>query len=128
MTAEELSKQIEDGVIFYCYLERNKMLGVMGIQEKQDVNLIRHAYVRTSQRNKGIGGLLLEYLISKSDKPVLIGTWKAATWAIHFYEKHGFSLVSEEEKNTLLKKYWKIPERQIETSVVLVDKNYKQIL
>jgi N-acetylglutamate synthase-like GNAT family acetyltransferase len=96
----------------------------MGVQDKADVQLIRHAYVRTNRRNKGVGTLLLRELIKDSTKPILIGTWKAATWAISFYEKHGFSLLDEEEKNRLLKKYWVIPDRQVETSVVLVDTKY----
>jgi N-acetylglutamate synthase-like GNAT family acetyltransferase len=125
MPKEELKTQIEDGVRFSCYTEEDKIIGVMGIQDKKEVYLIRHAYVTTSQRKKGIGTLLLQNLIRDSKKPILIGTWKAAQWAIHFYEKHGFSLVSEEEKNILLRKYWKIPSRQIETSVVLADINYK---
>src|SRR5712692_9934916 len=86
-----------------------------------DVELIRHAYVRTKQRNKGIGTILLQDLIKDAPRPILIGTWKAAIWAISFYEKNGFRLVDEEEKNRLLKKYWSIPDRQVETSVVLVD-------
>jgi N-acetylglutamate synthase-like GNAT family acetyltransferase len=93
----------------------------MGIQDKEEVKLIRHAYVRTAKRNKGIGGILLKHLISDSDKPVLIGTWKDAVWAIAFYQKNGFSLVDENSKNHLLKKFWGVPERQIETSVVLTD-------
>jgi N-acetylglutamate synthase-like GNAT family acetyltransferase len=121
MTKEELKKQIEDGVRFSCYLNENKIVGVMGIQDKKDVTLIRHAYVATKERKKGIGTLLLQKLIKDSEKPILIGTWKAAHWAISFYEKHGFSLVSEEEKDSLLRKYWDIPTRQIETSVVLAD-------
>jgi N-acetylglutamate synthase-like GNAT family acetyltransferase len=127
MSSKELQEQLEDGVIFYCYEENHCMLGVMGIQGKENVDLIRHAYVRTQQRQKGIGGLLLEYLIENSTKPMLIGTWKEASWAIHFYEKHGFFLVSKEEKNTLLPAYWRIPKRQIETSVVLVDKRYRSL-
>jgi N-acetylglutamate synthase-like GNAT family acetyltransferase len=125
MPKEELKTQIEDGVRFSCYLEENKIMGVMGIQDKEDVYLIRHAYVLTNQRSKGIGTLLLQELIQGSEKPILIGTWKAAEWAIRFYEKHGFSLVSEEEKNMLLRKYWNIPSRQVETSVVLADANYR---
>jgi N-acetylglutamate synthase-like GNAT family acetyltransferase len=125
MTKEELQAQIEDGVRFSCYVDNNEIIGVMGIQDKADVELIRHAYVRTKQRNKGIGTLLLQELIKDAKKPILIGTWKAADWAIHFYEKHGFRLVAEEEKNRLLKKYWAIPDRQVETSVVLVDGKYK---
>ena len=121
MTKEELQAQIEDGVRFSCYVDNNEIIGVMGIQDKTDVELIRHAYVRTKQRNKGIGTLLLQELIKDANKPILIGTWKAADWAIRFYEKHGFRLVEEEEKNRLLKKYWAISDRQVETSVVLVD-------
>jgi N-acetylglutamate synthase-like GNAT family acetyltransferase len=126
MTKEELKAQIEDGVRFSCYVDNNEIIGVMGIQEKADVELIRHAYVRMKQRNKGIGTLLLRELIKDSSKPILIGTWKAADWAIRFYEKHGFCLVDEEEKNRLLKKYWSIPDGQVETSVVLVDEKYKK--
>jgi N-acetylglutamate synthase-like GNAT family acetyltransferase len=126
MTKEELKAQIEDGVNFSCYVDNNEIVGVMGIQDKTDVELIRHAYVRTKQRNKGIGTLLLRELIKDSTRPILVGTWKAATWAISFYEKNGFSLVDEEEKNRLLKKYWAIPDRQVETSVVLVDEKYKK--
>jgi N-acetylglutamate synthase-like GNAT family acetyltransferase len=125
MTKEELKAEIEDGVQFSCYVDDQEILGVMGIQDKGDVKLIRHAYVRTKQRQKGIGTVLLQELINNSTKPILIGTWKAADWAIRFYEKHGFCLVGEEEKNRLLKKYWTIPERQVETSVVLVDGKHK---
>jgi len=124
MTKEELREQIENGVEFSCYVEADEILGVMGIQDRTDVDLIRHAYVRTKCRNMGIGSLLLTELLKSSSKPILIGTWRAASWAIGFYEKHGFSLVEEEEKNRLLRKYWKIPDRQVETSVVLVDGKY----
>jgi Acetyltransferase (GNAT) domain len=96
----------------------------MGIQDKIDVLLIRHAYVLTTSRNNGIGTKLLKELVRNSEKPVLIGTWKDATWAIRFYLKNGFRLVSEEEKQVLLRKYWSIPERQVETSVVLADGRY----
>lgn len=122
MPLQELEDQIRDGVRFYCHLDRGKITGVMGIQDRGNVNLIRHAYVRTACRNRGIGGRLIKHLIRTSEKPLLVGTWKAATWAIDFYVKHGFTLVSEEEKNRLLKRYWNIPERQIETSVVLAEK------
>jgi len=124
MTKEELKAQISDGVRFTCYLDGNEIIGVMGIQEKEEVNLVRHAYVRTKQRNTGIGTRLLEELIRDSQKPILIGTWKAAHWAIRFYENHGFSVLDEEEKNRLLRKYWVIPDRQVETSVVLADEEY----
>lgn len=125
MTKEELKAQIDEGVRFSCYLDENKIIGVMGIQDKKDVDLIRHAYVISRQRKKGIGSLLIQELIKDSKKPILIGTWKAAQWAITFYEKHGFYLVSEEEKNTLLRKYWNISNRQVETSVVLADSKYQ---
>ncbi len=123
---EELRAQIKEGVRFSCYVEGDEILGVMGFQDKIDVQLIRHAYVRTAHRNKGIGTALLEELVATSTNPVLIGTWKAAEWAIAFYKKHGFRLVDEEERNRLLKKYWVIPDRQVETSVVLVDQRYRQ--
>ena len=126
MTKEELRAQIEDGVRFSCYVDDDEIVGVMGIQDKADVALIRHAYVRTKQRKRGVGSLLLQELIKDAKKPILIGTWKAADWAIRFYEKHGFRLVEEEEKDRLLKKYWAIPDRQVETSVVLVDGKYKR--
>ena len=96
----------------------------MGIQDVQDVTLIRHAYVRTTKQGQGIGGKLLAELRKLTSRPVLIGTWAAATWAIGFYEKHGFRLVTPAEKDRLLKKYWSIPERQVETSVVLGDERW----
>src|ERR1043166_7010469 len=99
MTREELKAQIDDGVDFSCYLDGDEIIGVMGIQDKGDVALIRHAYVRTKRRKSGIGTLLLQELIKGTTKPILIGTWKAAHWAIRFYQKHGFCLVDEEEKN-----------------------------
>lgn len=125
MTKEELKQQIEDGVRFSCYRAENKTIGVMGIQDRKEVTLIRHAYVATKHRKKGIGTILLQELIKDSKKPILIGTWKAAYWAISFYEKHGFHLVSDEEKDLLLRKYWDIPTRQVETSVVLADIKYR---
>ena len=128
MSKDELKQQIEDGVTFICWEENNVVTGVMGIQDKREVCLIRHAYVLTNQRQKGIGTLLLSALIRDSSKPVLIGTWKAAQWAIRFYQKNGFALVSEEEKNVLLRKYWTIPARQVETSVVLADQKYQRLV
>ena len=124
MPVNELKKQIAEGVIFYCYFLEGKITGVMGIQNKIDVNLIRHAYVLTHKRNTGIGSKLLDYLKSIDTKPILVGTWKAATWAVKFYQKHGFSLVPDHEKNILLRKYWSIPERQVETSVVLANNSF----
>ncbi|GAB6152232.1 hypothetical protein JCM17380_09820 [Desulfosporosinus burensis] len=119
MTKEELQHQIEEGVEFWGYEEDGQLLGVMGIQPVNDVTLIRHAYVQTVKRNSGIGGKLLSHLKTLTSKPILIGTWAAADWAIKFYQKHGFRVVSREEKNSLLRKYWNIPDRQVETSVVL---------
>jgi GNAT superfamily N-acetyltransferase len=125
MAEEELRKQIDEGVEFWSYTEGGEITGVMGIQFKGDVTLIRHAYVRTAQRNKGIGSKLLEHLCAISATPVLIGTWADAVWAIRFYERHGFRLLPKEEKDKLLKKYWSIPARQIETSVVLANPDWK---
>lgn len=124
MPKEELENQINDGVEFWKYTESGQILGVMGIQYKGEVTLIRHAYVRTSQRSKGIGGSLLEHLCSMAATPVLIGTWSDAGWAIKFYQKHGFRILGTEEKNALLRKYWTIPERQVETSVVLASSDW----
>jgi N-acetylglutamate synthase-like GNAT family acetyltransferase len=121
MPRDELRHEIGDGVRFWGYEEDGELMGVMGIQDVQDVTLIRHAYVRMARRGQGIGGQLLSHLRTLTDRPVLVGTWAAATWAIRFYEKHGFCLVSQEEKNRLLKTYWAIPERQVETSVVLAE-------
>lgn len=124
MSKDELQHEMDEGVVFWGYDADNELVGVMGIQHVQDVTLIRHAYVRTVKRNQGIGGKLLSFLCEQTRPPVLIGTWADAVWAIRFYEKHGFKLVSPEEKNRLLKKYWSIPDRQIETSVVLADPKY----
>jgi GNAT superfamily N-acetyltransferase len=124
MSVEELQAQIDEGVKFYGYLDSGKMIAVMGIQDKVDVTLIRHAYVRTSARNQGIGGKLLQHLSALVSTPILIGTWADATWAISFYKKHGYRLVSFNEKEQLLRKYWNIPLRQIDTSVVLASANW----
>ena len=121
MPEAELGHQIESGVRFWGYEENGELSGVMGIQDVRDVTLIRHAYVRTVCRNRGIGALLLAHLRTLTAKPILIGTWAAADWAIRFYEKHGFALIGNDEKNRLLRKYWSIADRQIETSVVLAD-------
>lgn len=128
MTMAELEEQIADGVRFRCFVDRDEVVGVMGIQDKSEVNLIRHAYVMTRRRSGGIGSLLLEDLMRSSQRPILIGTWKAAVWAIRFYEKHGFKQVSQSDKDRLLKTFWKIPERQVETSVVLADAAYSLAL
>jgi GNAT superfamily N-acetyltransferase len=120
MPTEELRKEIESGVEFYGWKEDNVLVAVMGIQLVNDVTLIRHAYVLTDHQRRGIGENLLKHFINLArTSEVLVGTWEAAYWAVRFYEKHGFRLVSKEEKDRLLRKYWNIPERQIETSVVL---------
>jgi len=124
MPLEELLSEIEDGIVFWGLEHDGQLLGVMGIQDKQEVTLIRHSYVRTEAQKIGIGTKLLQHLETMTGKPVLIGTWAASFWAISFYEKNGYALVSEEEKNRLLLKYWSIPERQVETSVVLANRTW----
>jgi GNAT superfamily N-acetyltransferase len=119
-SAEYLAHELDAGVRFFGYEAGGELLGVMGVQDVDDVTLIRHAYVSTRAQRGGIGGRLLRSLLAKANgRPVLIGTWAAASWAIGFYEKNGFELVTPEEKTRLLKRYWDVPERQIETSVVL---------
>ncbi len=127
MPFEELRKEIENGVVFWGLEHDGQLLGVMGIQDKGEVTLIRHAYVWTRSQKLGIGTKLLQYLESLTEKPILVGTWAAASWAISFYEKNGYTLVSEEEKNFLLGKYWSIPERQVETSVVLANQTWNKV-
>jgi N-acetylglutamate synthase-like GNAT family acetyltransferase len=126
MSREYLRHEIDTGVEFWGYEEKRRLIGVMGIQDVQDVTLIRHAYVRTSQRNKGVGGKLITHLKAMITRPSLVGTWAAATWAVRFYERHGFEMVTWEEKERLLRKYWSIPERQTETSVVLADERWRE--
>lgn len=125
MSPEELRREIEDHILFWGYEEEEGLTAVMGIQDKGEVTLIRHAYVCSSRRNQGIGGRLLRFLEPMTRKPILIGTWAAATWAIAFYEKYGYRLLKTEEKNRLLRKYWTIPERQVETSIVLANAEWK---
>jgi N-acetylglutamate synthase-like GNAT family acetyltransferase len=125
MSREKLQHEIDEGVVFWGYEEAGTLVGVMGLQQVQDVTLIRHAYVRTGSQKRGIGAHLLSHLRELANRPVLIGTWADAVWAIRFYERHGFQIVDSEEKNRLLKKYWTIPERQIETSVVLADSTWR---
>ena len=119
MPGEELREEISSGVAFLGYEKEGELVGVMGTQDVQDVTLIRHAYVLTAHRNQGIGGELLGQIMDGATRPVLIGTWAAAFWAIRFYERHGFTMVSPAEKERLLRKYWSLPDRQIVTSVVL---------
>ena len=122
MSGDELKHEIDQGVVFWGYEEDGELIGVMGIQHVQDVTLIRHAYVRTDRQNQGVGAKLLSELRRQTNYPILIGTWADAVWAISFYEKHGFRIVSQGDKDLLLKKYWSIPERQVETSVVLANR------
>lgn len=124
MSKDELQREIDEGVVFWGYEEDGELVGVMGLQHIRDVALIRHSYVRPLKQNQGIGGKLLFYLQRQTTRPILVGTWADAVWAIRFYEKNGFRLVSPEEKDMLLKKYWSIPERQIESSVVLADERW----
>ena len=119
MPYQELLREIEAGVEFWGLEVEGQLLGVMGIQDKIDVTLIRHAYVLKDAQKTGIGSKLLQHLEKLTANRVLIGTWSAASWAISFYEKNGYYLILGEEKNNLLRKYWSIPERQVETSVVL---------
>lgn len=121
MPAEELRSEVDDGVVFWGQFVEGRLVGVMGLQDVGEVALIRHAYTRTASRGKGIGAALLAHLGGQTEHPILVGTWKAATWAIRFYENHGFRLVTDEQKETLLRRYWSVPERQIEESVVLAD-------
>jgi N-acetylglutamate synthase-like GNAT family acetyltransferase len=123
MPAQELEQEIADGVVFWVE-EDGRLQGMMGIQDKGDVALVRHAYVAPAMQKKGVGTRLLRHVQSLAAKPMLIGTWTAATWAIDFYRRNGFTVVSDGQKDLLLRKYWTIPERQIETSVVLADQRW----
>jgi GNAT superfamily N-acetyltransferase len=124
MSKEHLRAEIDDGVRFWAWESNGEIAGVMGIQDVADVTLIRHAYVRTARQGEGIGGRMLAHLRSMARGPMLIGTWADAVWAIRFYQSHGFRLATHEEKERLLRTYWKIPERQVETSVVLADNRW----
>ena len=122
MPAEELADEIAAGVVFDGYeIAGTGLVGLMGVQTVEDVTLIRHAYVAPGYQRSGIGSALLTGLCVRLDRPVLVGTWAAADWAIAFYRLHGFKPVSASEKSKLLQRYWTVPERQIETSVVLAD-------
>ncbi len=124
MSRDHLQHEIDSGVVFWGYEDAGALIGVMGIQHVHDVTLIRHAYVRTTSQKQGVGALLLSHLRELTSKPVLIGTWADATWAIRFYQRHGFRLIDPEEKSQILKRYWTVPDRQIETSIVLADSNW----
>ena len=124
MSASDLETQIAEGVVFWIAEQEGRLAGVMGIQDKGDVALVRHAYVASTTQRSGVGTKLLRHVESLADKPILIGTWAAASWAIEFYRRNGFTMVSDDDKDRLLRQYWSIPARQIETSVVLADRRW----
>ena len=119
MSEAQFAEELAAGVAFWGLERDGALIGVMGTQPVKDVELIRHAYVATEAQGQGVGGALLSHLLARTDRPILLGTWADAGWAIGFYRKHGFELVPREETAPLLRTYWTIPERQIETSVVL---------
>ncbi|MEP6994997.1 MAG: GNAT family N-acetyltransferase [Acidobacteriota bacterium] len=121
MSKDELARDIVDGIIFWVAEEDGRLRGVMGIQDRGAVALVRHAYVAPTTQRKGVGTTLLHHVQSLTEKPILIGTWAAASWAIEFYRRNGFRVLPESDTARLLRAYWSIPERQIETSVVLAD-------
>ena len=121
MPTDELEKEISAGVVFWVAEQEGRLLGVMGIQDKGDVALVRHAYVAPNIQRSGVGTKLLRHVEGFADKPILIGTWASASWAIEFYRRNGFTVVPNSDKDRLLRTYWSIPARQIETSVVLAD-------
>jgi GNAT superfamily N-acetyltransferase len=124
MPPDELEKEIEDGVTFWVAEEDGRLLGIMGIQDKEEVALVRHAYVAPTVQRKGVGTSLLRHVQGLTGRPVLIGTWADASWAIEFYRRNGFTVVPNTYKDDLLRRYWSIPARQIETSVVLADRRW----
>jgi len=119
MPDEELAAEMRAGVRFWGLERAGALVGVMGMQRVVDVTLIRHAYVRPCAQRSGVGGILLRHLMAMAEKPVLVGTWAAASWAIGFYQRHGFHLLDASTAHPLMRKYWRIPERQVESSVVL---------
>ena len=125
MSKDKLRHEMDEGVVFWAYEESGVVEGAMGLQQVQEVTLIRHAYVRTTSQRRGIGAQLLAHLRKLAHGPVLIGTWADAAWAIRFYEKNGFQVLGPEQKDRLLRRYWSVPERQIETSVVLADSMWR---
>jgi GNAT superfamily N-acetyltransferase len=127
MSRAELDEQISDGVMFWVAEEDGRLAGIMGMQDKGEVTLVRHAYIASTIQRKGLGSRLLRHVADLTHKPILIGTWAAAGWAIDFYRRNGFSVVPDLEKDSLLRRYWSIPERQIETSVVLADARWPEV-
>jgi N-acetylglutamate synthase-like GNAT family acetyltransferase len=126
MPRDELVQEIAAGIRFWVAEEGGRVTGVMGIQDKGEVALVRHAYVAPAAQRKGVGASLLKHVQGLADKPILIGTWRDATWAIDFYRRNGFTLVSDQDKDVLLRRFWSIPVRQIETSVVLADQRWTE--
>ena len=126
MSTDELEREVAEGVVFWVAEQEGRLSGVMGIQDKGDVALVRHAYVAPTTQRTGVGTSLLRHVQGLVDKPVLIGTWAAATWAIEFYRRNGFTVVTSGHKDRLLRTYWSIPARQIETSVVLADRRWME--
>lgn len=126
MPAEELEKEIAGGVVFWVAEQEGRLLGVMGIQDRGDVALVRHAYVAPAAQRSGVGKILLHHVEGITDNPILIGTWASASWAIEFYRRNGFTVVADSDKDRLLRTYWSIPDRQIETSVVLADRRWME--
>lgn len=124
MSADELAREIAAGVAFWVAEEDGRVVGVMGIQDKGDVALVRHAYVASNLQKKGVGTTLLRHVEGLTSKPILIGTWASASWAIDFYRRNGYTVVSDQDKDRLLRTYWSIPARQVETSVVLADRRW----
>jgi GNAT superfamily N-acetyltransferase len=126
MPRHELEKEIAAGVVFWVAEDDGRLVGVMGIQDRGEVALVRHAYTVTTLQRKGVGTKLLRHVEGLTDKPILIGTWADASWAIDFYRRNGFTVVAAEDKDRLLKTYWSIPPRQVETSVVLADRRWME--
>ena len=127
MSRDELGKEMADGVIFWVAEEDGRLSGVMGFQDKGAVALVRHAYVAPAAQRQGVGTRLLHHVVGLAGKPVLIGTWSDASWAIDFYRRNGFTVVPDRQKDALLRKFWSIPARQIETSVVLADGRWMEV-
>jgi N-acetylglutamate synthase-like GNAT family acetyltransferase len=126
MSANDLETQIAEGVTFWIGEQEGRLLGVMGIQDKGEVALVRHAYVASTTQRSGVGTKLLRHVESLADKPILIGTWAAASWAIEFYQRNGFTIVPIGDRDRLLRQYWSIPTRQIETSIVLANRRWME--
>ena len=126
MPMDELEREIAAGIEFWIAAEGTQMLGVMGMQDKGEVALVRHAYTASAAQRKGVGSELLRHIERLTAKPILIGTWADAKWAIAFYQRNGYTVVSHADKEQLLRKYWSIPVRQIDTSVVLANRRWAQ--